>query len=334
MEKPTVSALVLNGIESFEKKVQAEQAEGIYGKVTTDKAQYGMYYKNLKTGEPMSPEEHQKLIESTGKKREHQKQYAMLGQEVKKRTHLRVLTDKTKEIKLNMTAKTLGMMMMILGETKWMTEDADRGLLVKDGQPMRVKDFAQLFGKSQRPTMTILKELDDAGFLIRRGETASVKYYINPEFNIMGKSIAQEGNFTRLYHEDIKELMSTERLVDGEMKRLSPEALGYFYKLMAFMSLNFNCLAHNPEETDKANLKLIFKKDLPALTNTSRPSVTKYLNELNTFGVIGEFKLYGNKSLIPNPKYAFRGDNYETYRQVTEAFSAIANKMDQQEETQ
>lgn len=333
MEKPTVPTLVVNSIESFEKKVQAEQAEGIYGKVTTDKAQYGMYYKNLKTGEPMSPEEHQKLVESNGKKKEHQKQYAMLGKEVKKRTHLRVLTDKTKEITMNMTAKTLGMMMMILGETKWMTEDADRGLLLKDGQPMRVKDFAQLFGKKDRVTATVLKELKEAGFLTTKDDgTVNVRYYINPEFNIMGKTIAQEGNFTRLYHEDIKELMSTERLVDGEMKRLSPEALGYFYKLMAFMNLNFNCLAHNPAETEKMNLQLIFKKELSALTNTSANSVTKYLNELNTFGVIGEFKLYGNKSLIPNPKYAFRGDNYETYRQVTEGFSAIANKMDQQEE--
>lgn len=231
---------------------------------------------------------------------------------------------------MNMTAKTLGMMMMILGETKWITEDADRGLLLKDGQPMRVKDFAQLFGKKDRVTATILKELDEVGFLIRRGETTKVKYYINPEFNVMGKSISQEGSFTRIYHEDIKELMSTERFLDGEMKRLSPEALGFFYKLMPFMNINFNCLAYNPGETNKENLNVIFKKDLHTVTNISRPSVTKYLNELNDFGVFGEFKMYRNVVLIPNPKYAFRGDNYETYRQATEAYSDIANKMDQQ----
>lgn len=268
------------------------------------------------SGEPLSPSEYEQFL--LLKKRENERRYAHLNMDrfVTKRQHLRVNTDRTKEASFRMSPSTLGAMMMILGEVTW---NDDNLLLSEQGRPMRVKDFQTLFGgKSRSTVMRILKDLKEVGFLFSDGETLSTSYYVNPDFHVMGK-MAKKENFVRLYNEEVRKLTKEIRTLDGRPRRISPDALGFFYKLMPFIHISMNVVCHNPNETNREHLHLATESDLHELTGSDRKTVKKYMTELILFGVVAILEIYDGRSIIPNPKYLYRGNDLASYESIIEA---------------
>lgn len=267
-------------------------------------------------GTPLTAEEYEELLSEDERKAEDRKNYRYRDMEIRKRQHVRVMTDKVKEAAHQMNAGTLGTMMMILGEVNWSKEEDTKGMLMnEEGRPMKMKDLEELFGKSRRVTTTIIRTLKDAGFLRAEGETVSTVYFVNPEFHVMGTSV-DKGNFVRLYNKDLKQLTKETRVIEGKARRISPDALGFFYMLMPYIHMNMNAIVHNPNEMERNNVKLALKTELHDLVGVDRKTVSKYMKELNHFGVLATLEIYGKKSIIPNPKYLYRGDDTGVHRSI------------------
>lgn len=280
-------------------------------------------------GTPLTDEEFWEMMNHNSKVRDLRILNGEFSREAMKTMHLRAMTDKIREVAQQMKSSTLGSMFMILGEVKW---SDDNVLVNEQGRPMMVKDFqALLGGKSRSVVMNILADLKEVGFLTTEGEKAGVRYIVNPEFHNMGGMGDNKGNFVRLYTEAIKQLTKEIRLIDGKPCRISPGALGFFYKLMPYIHMDTNSIVHNPEDPSRENARLALETELHTITGVDRKTVKKYMRELNHFGVLATLEIYGKKSIIPNPKYLYRGNNAAAYKAIKSGFQEIMDGMERRD---
>ncbi|MFJ7978448.1 hypothetical protein ACIQZI_22840 [Peribacillus sp. NPDC096379] len=173
-----------------------------------------------------------------------------------------------------------------------------KGLLQKDGKPLKQIDIQNIFGKSKRQTVDIVKRLETLSILIAVKDGRSKLFYINERFHSMGK-ITREGKFTKLLTTKLREVV----------KDLKLEQLGFLYKILPYFHYDTCVLSHNPNEQDEKKILFMNRNELSTAINYDVDNITALVKKLEEKGLIMTSRRYGNVLYYVHPDLMYRQAN-------------------------
>lgn len=171
------------------------------------------------------------------------------------------------------------------------------GLLVQDGENMKIKDIGRVIGKKRGATTTILKRLAGEGVIIKGGSKKTPSYSISRSYHWMG-SVEPTLRWTKLYQVENRSRLDT----------LSIQEAGMLYKLLPYFHYETYWLCANPNDKE---LKRLNHKQLAELIGEDERVVNEYLRKLDKLGFVMKLQSHGAVNYLVNPDIMFRQD-YET----------------------
>lgn len=179
-------------------------------------------------------------------------------------------------------------------QTKIKKSDLKRKLKLPDDK------FEDFFKKMIDENIYILDneyiKISDSWF--KRGETNLKKYFK------LDKSV------TRIYFNGIRELYEQCRLNQHN-------ALGYIYKILPFVSIEYNIVCHNPEETDMDKLEPMTLPELCDLIGYDKSNANKLMKTMSAYQIDGKCMIkyvidgtdHRNSKIYVNPKIYYSGNH-------------------------
>lgn len=154
-------------------------------------------------------------------------------------------------------------------------------------------------------TMTTLKE---SKLVVEKNKC----YYVNEKLVIRGKLTKQKMNqsFTRIFSNTIKELYYNCSIREQSQ-------LYYFYAILPLVNFKYNCVCHNPNETDLHHIQKMSVQDICISVGYERTQWKRFWNALRGFKINNEYAIattiigdgFDNFLIKVNPKLYYAGNS-------------------------
>ncbi|MEC2258357.1 hypothetical protein P9H08_17085 [Bacillus cereus] len=202
-----------------------------------------------------------------------------------------------------------------------------RGLLMHDTgrgkygiRPLTTNDMQRLLKRGKKSTLKALEELEKIGAVIRDNSQRPTLYYINEDLVRCGKAGEGFDNFTKVYKEEAKKLLS----------KLSDRQAGAIFKLMPYAHKDTYVLCANPQEFEPSNVEIlsshVIAKILGIASNSTRNLLSTLINDGAMISVSGAKTGVKGRGYVISPYVCDRGvlnnplesEIKRLYRQFTE----------------
>ncbi|CAM4093961.1 hypothetical protein BAQ46_17655 [Bacillus paranthracis] len=157
------------------------------------------------------------------------------------------------------------------------------GLLMQDTgrgkygiRPLTTKDMQQLLGRGKKSTLKALEELERIGAVIRDNSQRPTLYYINEDLVRCGNTGGAFVNFTKVYKEEAKQLLS----------KLSDRQAGAIFKLMSNAHKDTYVLCANPQEFKPSQVEILSSRDIAKILGIAYSSARTLLSTLINDGAM------------------------------------------------
>ncbi|MED0958429.1 hypothetical protein [Bacillus paramycoides] len=201
------------------------------------------------------------------------------------------------------------------------------GLLMQDTgrgkygiRPLTTKDMQQLLGRGKKSTLKALEELEKIGAVIRDNSQRPTLYYINEDLVRCGNTGGAFVNFTKVYKEKAKQLLS----------KLSDRQAGAIFKLMPYVHKDTYVLCANPQEFEPSQVEILSSRDIAKILgvvySSARTLLSTLINDGAMISVSGAKTGVKGRGYVISPYVCDRGvlnnplegEIKRLYRQFTE----------------
>ncbi|MCU5575899.1 hypothetical protein [Bacillus wiedmannii] len=201
------------------------------------------------------------------------------------------------------------------------------GLLMRDTgrgrygiRPLTTNAMQKLLGRGKKSTLKALEELEKIGAVIRDNSQRPTLYYINEDLIRCGSTDGTFDNFTKVYKEEAKQLLS----------KLSDRQAGAIFKLMPYAHKDTYVLCTNPQEFEPSHVGILSSRDIAKILgiayNSTRNLLSSLINDGAMISVSGAKTGVKGRGYVISPYVCDRGvlnnplegEIKELYRQFTE----------------
>lgn len=228
--------------------------------------------------------------------------------------------DPIKTIIQEMSLIEAGALLKLLPYLRFKTE----GRIVKDGNPVGLKEIQSILGKGKTQTREILVGLEKLKVIQKHKEGRQNIYYISKTFHTMGE-VLEGMRFTKLYQKRTKEILD----------KLKMNEAGILYKMLPYFHYSEYCLCTNPDEDDISKLNMLSREELALLIGHEPETVSRYITSLTNQNVI--LKMVSSKSVnyYVHPDVMFRKQmEDEKTERVREMFNEFFNRLQRSKKTE
>ncbi|MBJ7998215.1 hypothetical protein JDS75_27720 [Bacillus cereus] len=190
-------------------------------------------------------------------------------------------------------------------------------------RPLTTKDMQKLLKRGKKSTLNALEELEKIGAVIRDNSTRPTLYYINEDLVRCGKAGEAFDNFTKVYKEEAKQLLS----------KLSDRQAGAIFKLMPFAHKDTYVLCTNPQEFEPSKVEILSSRDIAKILgiaySSARTLLSTLINDGAMISVSGAKTGVKGRGYVISPFVCDRGVLNNPYEVgITKLFDQITNKQE------
>ncbi|PES77094.1 hypothetical protein CN505_00380 [Bacillus cereus] len=190
-------------------------------------------------------------------------------------------------------------------------------------RPLTTKDMQKLLKRGKKSTLKALEELEKIGAVIRDNSQRPTLYYINEDLVRCGKAGEAFDNFTKVYKEEAKQLLS----------KLSDRQAGAIFKLMPYAHKDTYVLCANPQEFEPSNVEILSSRDIAKIlgiaSNSTRNLLSMLINDGAMISVSGAKTGVKGRGYVISPYVCDRGVLNNPYEVgITKLFDQITNKLE------
>ncbi|PFB91863.1 hypothetical protein CN938_10100 [Bacillus thuringiensis] len=190
-------------------------------------------------------------------------------------------------------------------------------------RPLTTKDMQKLLKRGKKSTLKALEELEKIGAVIRDNSQRPTLYYINEDLVRCGRTGGAFDNFTKVYKEEAKQLLS----------KLSDRQAGAIFKLMPYAHKDTYVLCANPQEFEPSNVEILSSRDIAKIlgiaSNSTRNLLSMLINEGAMISVSGAKTGVKGRGYVISPYVCDRGVLNNPYEVgITKLFDQITNKLE------
>lgn len=190
-------------------------------------------------------------------------------------------------------------------------------------RPLTTKDMQKLLKRGKKSTLKALEELEKIGAVIRDNSQRPTLYYINEDLVRCGNTGGAFDNFTKVYKEEAKQLLS----------KLSDRQAGAIFKLMPYAHKDTYVLCANPQEFEPSNVEILSSRDIAKIlgiaSNSTRNLLSMLINEGAMISVSGAKTGVKGRGYVISPYVCDRGVLNNPYEVgITKLFDQITNKLE------
>ncbi|HHT7175573.1 TPA: hypothetical protein ACTZ5A_000060 [Bacillus cereus] len=190
-------------------------------------------------------------------------------------------------------------------------------------RPLTTKDMQKLLKRGKKSTLKALEELEKIGAVIRDNSQRPTLYYINEDLVRCGNTGGAFDNFTKVYKEEAKQLLS----------KLSDRQAGAIFKLMPYAHKDTYVLCTNPQEFEASNVEILSSRDIAKIlgiaSNSTRNLLSMLINEGAMISVSGAKTGVKGRGYVISPYVCDRGVLNNPYEVgITKLFDQITNKLE------
>lgn len=190
-------------------------------------------------------------------------------------------------------------------------------------RPLTTKDMQKLLKRGKKSTLKALEELEKIGAVIRDNSQRPTLYYINEDLVRCGNTGGAFDNFTKVYKEEAKQLLS----------KLSDRQAGAIFKLMPYAHKDTYVLCANPQEFEPSSLEILSSRDIAKIlgiaSNSTRNLLSMLINEGAMISVSGAKTGVKGRGYVISPYVCDRGVLNNPYEVgITKLFDQITNKLE------
>ena len=190
-------------------------------------------------------------------------------------------------------------------------------------RPLTTKDMQKLLKRGKKSTLKALEELEKIGAVIRDNSQRPTLYYINEDLVRCGSTGGAFDNFTKVYKEEAKQLLS----------KLSDRQAGAIFKLMPYAHKDTYVLCANPQEFEPSNVEILSSRDIAKIlgiaSNSTRNLLSMLINEGAMISVSGAKTGVKGRGYVISPYVCDRGVLNNPYEVgITKLFDQITNKLE------
>ncbi|MGR5959015.1 hypothetical protein ACT7DM_01820 [Bacillus cereus] len=190
-------------------------------------------------------------------------------------------------------------------------------------RPLTTKDIQKLLKRGKKSTLKALEELEKIGAVIRDNSQRPTLYYINEDLVRCGNTGGAFDNFTKVYKEEAKQLLS----------KLSDRQAGAIFKLMPYAHKDTYVLCANPQEFEPSNVEILSSRDIAKIlriaSNSTRNLLSMLINEGAMISVSGAKTGVKGRGYVISPYVCDRGVLNNPYEVgITKLFDQITNKLE------
>lgn len=143
-------------------------------------------------------------------------------------------------------------------------------------RPLTTNDMQKLLKRGKKSTLKALEELEKIGAVIRDNSQRPTLYYINEDLVRCGSTGGAFDNFTKVYKEEAKQLLS----------KLSDRQAGAIFKLMPFAHKDTYVLCTNPQEFEPSKVEILSSRDIAKILGIAYSSARTLLSTLINDGAM------------------------------------------------
>lgn len=190
-------------------------------------------------------------------------------------------------------------------------------------RPLTTKDMQKLLKRGKKSTLKALEELEKIGAVIRDNSQRPTLYYINEDLVRCGNTGGAFDNFTKVYKEEAKQLLS----------KLSDRQAGAIFKLMPYAHKDTYVLCANPQEFEPSNVEILSSRDIAKIlgiaSNSTRNLLSSLINDGAMISVSGAKTGVKGRGYVISPYVCDRGVLNNPYEVgITKLFDQITNKLE------
>ncbi|KXY44792.1 hypothetical protein AT257_16220 [Bacillus cereus] len=190
-------------------------------------------------------------------------------------------------------------------------------------RPLTTKDMQKLLKRGEKSTLNALGELEKIGAVIRDNSQRPTLYYINEDLVRCGNTGGAFDNFTKVYKEEAKQLLS----------KLSDRQAGALFKLMPFAHKDTYVLGKNPQEFEPSRVEILSSRHIAKILGIAYTSTRNLLSSLINDGamisVSGAKTGVKGRGYVISPYVCDRGVLNNPYEVgITKLFDQITNKLE------
>ncbi len=187
-------------------------------------------------------------------------------------------------------------------------------------RPLTTKDIQKLLKRGEKSTLKALMYLEYIGAVVRDNSQRPTLYYINEDLIRCGRTDGTFDNFTKVYKEEAKQLLS----------KLSDRQAGSIFKLMPYAHKDTYVLCTNPQEFEPSHVEILSSRDIAKILgiayNSTRNLLSSLINDGAMISVSGAKTGVKGRGYVISPYVCDRGvlnnplegEIKELYRQFTE----------------
>lgn len=199
-----------------------------------------------------------------------------------------------KELNALLGVNELGAIMKLIPYIKMNTE----GRLYYESKPMTAQLAAKAIGRATRQTSAILSSLLKADVVYREKHGRAYVYGVTERYHRMG-SVMKGALFTKVLQVKTR----------TDIRNLSIEAAGVFYKMLPFFNYEHFVLCTNVDEEELSEIHPMSHRKFADMVNVDRGVINRGIKELMRYGFIGTFSAYNGVLYRVNPDVATRRRN-------------------------
>ncbi len=196
-----------------------------------------------------------------------------------------------KELNAILNVNELGAIMKLIPYIRMNTE----GRLIYKSKPMTANLASKAIGKAIKQTRSILASLEESDVIYREKVGRSFVYGVTERYHRMG-SVMKGALYTKVLQVKTR----------TDIRNLSIEAAGVFYKMLPFFNYEHFVLCTNVNEPNISEIHPLSHRKFAELVGVDRGVINRGVRELIRYGFIGTFRAFNGELYRVNPDVATR----------------------------
>ena len=201
----------------------------------------------------------------------------------------------------------------------------DNSMIFDNGKKIKKKDLETILRLSQRETYNTISYLLEKNFIVIDKKTKNVaidESCIKKGAVDIQKDKIKDLGIARVFNEGIRRLYEN-------FPVNSHKLLGWFIKILPYLSVDYNIVCKNVNESDMELIEPLSWKELRVILNDNEVTFSRNKNRLLKLTVkgeclVGEIKLKSKTLIIINPNLFYKGNKINNMKWLCDVFEELS----------